>query len=342
MRIQSSVRALIRASIRYGAAIGLVGLAFGLDRLLPWLEHPSPLFLAAVSISVWFGGLGPGLLATALAALGVQHFYAVDMNTGNLRTVTWVWPATFVFAAIMINWLHTLQEKLSSAVAEQNRRQVQFLSVVAHELRNFLHPVSAAMGLLRRNAAQDPAIEQSCATVKRQVKNMARLIEDLLDIARINEGKLVLHRERIDLRDALAHAAEALKPQFRAHGLQLETRVPDEPLLFEADRTRLDQVLMNLLTNAVKHTPAGGHIELEAAHENSELVVRVRDTGSGLTPELLPRVFDLFVQGEGGSRGGLGIGLALVRGVVEMHGGSVAATSAGPGCGSQFVVRLPA
>lgn len=337
MRSQSSVRTFIR----YGAAIGLVGLAFGLDRLLPWLEHPSPLFLAAVSISVWFGGFGPGLLATVMAALGVQHFYAVDMNTGNFRTVTWVWPATFVFAAILINWLHMLQQKLASTISEQNRRQVQFLSVVAHELRNFLHPVSTAMALLRRKAAQDPAIEQSCATVERQVKNMARLIEDLLDIARINEGKLVLQRERIDLRDALAQAAEAVQPQVQAHELHLETRVPTESLPIEADRTRLDQVLMNLLTNAVKHTPPGGRIELEAGHEGSEVVVRVRDTGSGLAPELLPCVFDLFVQGEGGSRGGLGIGLALVRGVVQMHGGSVAATSAGPGLGSEFVVRLP-
>lgn len=313
--------------LRYAAAVGAVGVAFGCDRLLPWLEHPSPLFLAAVSISAWFGGLGPGLLATALAALGVQHFYAQDLVAGTVNRVAWVWPATFVFAAVLINWLHLVQQRLSAMVAQQNRTQAQFLSIVAHELRNFLHPVSASVEVMRRGTAWDPLIEQSCGIIERQVGNMARLIEDLLDISRINEGKLVLQRERFDLRDAIAQAAQAMGAQLRSRELHLETRLPEQPLAVNADRTRLDQVLMNLLTNAVKHTPPGGRITVSAGREGDQLVLRVRDTGNGLPAELLPRVFDLFFQAESGAQGGLGIGLALVRGLVQMHGGSVAAAS---------------
>jgi len=195
---------------------------------------------------------------------------------------------------------------------------------------------------MRRGAAQDPVLEQSCGIIERQVANMSRLVEDLLDIARINEGKLVLHREPFDLREAIAQAAQAIGAQIRARELNLETRVPEQAITVHADRTRIDQVLINLLTNAVKHTPPGGRIGVSAGRESGQAVLRVRDTGSGLPPELLPRVFDLFVQAENGSHSGLGIGLALVRGLVQMHGGSVAASSDGPGRGSEFQVRLPA
>ncbi len=328
--------------LRYAAAVGAVVIAFACDRWLPWLEHPSPLFLAAVTVSAWFGGLGPGLLATAIAALGVQHFYMEDSLPGGLSRVTWVWAGTFVFTAVLINWLHLVQERLSATIARQNRRQIEFLSMVAHELRNFLHPVSASLAVLQHGAKRDPAVSQASGIIERQVANMARLVEDLLDIARINEGKLVLRPERLDLRDAIAHAAETIGPQLFSGRLHLETEVPAEPLAVHADRTRIDQVLVNLLTNAVKHTPPGGRITLSAAREGDQAVLRVRDTGSGMPPDLVPRVFDLFAQAEDGSHSGLGIGLALVRGLVEMHGGRVAAASGGPGQGSEFEVRLPA
>jgi signal transduction histidine kinase len=171
---------------------------------------------------------------------------------------------------------------------------------------------------------------------------MTCLVNDLLDAARITEGKIRLSVETLDLRTVVAQAVEGARPLIEARGHRLETFLPAGPMQIEADPVRLEQVFLNLLTNAAKYTNPGGRIWLTVEHLGRQLVTRVRDNGKGLDTEVLPHVFDLFVQAETGSHGGLGIGLSLVRGLVELHGGSVAALSAGLGHGSEFVVCLPA
>jgi len=227
---------------------------------------------------------------------------------------------------------------------EADRQKDQFLSAVAHELRN---PLTALTNVARilHSAKVDADIQQRVSNIiERQTAHMARLVEDLLDLARVRCDKLTLRRELIDLRTVVPTAVEFSHPLIEVRNHQLEIAPPAEPLWVSGDPTRLAQVLTNLLTNAAKYTPEGGHIRLTAAREDGAAVVRVRDDGAGIPQEMLSRVFDLFTQiGTAGNdrAGGLGIGLSLVRQLVELHGGTVAAFSDGPGQGSEFVVRLP-
>jgi signal transduction histidine kinase len=173
---------------------------------------------------------------------------------------------------------------------------------------------------------------------------MARLVDDLLDLSRIARGQVPLRRERLDLAAVVRLAVQTSEPLIQARNHRLTVSLPDRPLALEGDQARLVQVLTNLLNNAAKYTDPGGRIELSAGQEGDEAVVRVRDSGVGIPRDMLPRIFDLFMQVEGSrdrSQGGLGIGLALVRRLVELHGGTVSAHSTGPGRGSEFVVRLP-
>jgi two-component system CheB/CheR fusion protein len=183
------------------------------------------------------------------------------------------------------------------------------------------------------------------AMAERQVGHLTRLVDDLLDLSRIRRGLIRLLKEPLDVAQPIQQAVEGVQPLVRERGLTLAVSLPPQPVHVEADPTRLQQVVGNLLSNAAKYTDPGGHILLTARQEGSEVVLRVRDTGIGIPPDMLPRIFDLFVQAErrlDRSQGGLGIGLTLVRRLVDMHGGSVTAFSAGPGQGSEFVVRLPA
>ncbi len=232
----------------------------------------------------------------------------------------------------------------ASKLVDADRHKDQFLAMLAHELRNPLAAVRNAVEVATRTGSIED-IEWSRDVTARQVGNFAHLINDLLDVARINEGKIQLHKELIDAAAVVRHAIAAVRPivDERKHELLLSFTSTD--LRLEADTTRLEQMLVNLLSNAAKYTPSGGRIQLIAGIEGQEAVFRVRDNGLGILPELLPRMFDLFAQGERSldrSEGGLGIGLSLVRSLAELHGGTVSATSDGPGRGSEFVLRLPA
>jgi CheY-like chemotaxis protein/two-component sensor histidine kinase len=225
-----------------------------------------------------------------------------------------------------------------------DRRKDDFLGLLAHELRNPLAPIRNAVHVL--NQCQDDP--QRCAwareVIERQVDQLAHLLDDLLDLTRLARGKLEARRERIDLRESLARAAEASLPLLERSGQCLEHESPAEPVLVEGDESRLEQVFSNLLNNAAKYGLRGGTVRLSVEHDGGQAVVRVRDQGMGIEKDLLPRLFRLYSQaGEARERdgGGLGIGLALVRGLVELHGGKVEASSDGPGRGSEFVVRLP-
>lgn len=229
-------------------------------------------------------------------------------------------------------------------LAEADRRKDEFLAMLAHELRNPLSPIAASVEVLRASSPGDPAAERAMGIVARQVKHVTRLVDDLLDVSRITRGKIRLVREEVDLGAAVADAVEANRPSLESHRHAFDLRLPEGALTLTADRTRLVQVVSNLLHNAVKFTPPGGHLALEVAIEGDRATLRVRDDGLGIEAELLPRVFDMFVQGATAldrSRGGLGLGLTLVRSLVEMHGGTVTAESGGPGRGSVFTVTLP-
>jgi PAS domain S-box-containing protein len=233
--------------------------------------------------------------------------------------------------------------RLYRALKEADRKKDEFLAVLAHELRNPLAPLSNALQVMRLAGVSGPA-EQVRDMMIRQVQQMTRLVDDLLDVSRITRGKFALRKERLDLADVIMSALETSRPLIEAAMHQLTVTPPRGPLFVEGDKTRLAQVLANLLTNAAKYTPEGGHIRLIVEKDKDSAVIRVRDDGLGIPPDMLPRIFDMFTQVDhnvGRAQGGLGIGLTIVRNLVEMHGGKVEAHSAGAGRGSEFVVRLP-
>lgn len=229
-------------------------------------------------------------------------------------------------------------------MADVNRRKDEFLAMLSHELRNPLSPVLNAVHLLDLSPDEPAVRRRACDIIARQVSHLTRLIDDLLEVSRINTGKIQLKREAIDLRTVVERAVESARAFSDQRRHQLTVALPDEPMPLEGDATRLEQVVVNLLMNAAKYTPEGGQIWLSLARQESEAVLRVRDTGIGMPADLLPVVFDLFTQGErplDRTEGGLGVGLTIVKQVVTLHGGNVEAHSAGPGQGSEFVVRLP-
>jgi signal transduction histidine kinase len=232
-------------------------------------------------------------------------------------------------------------------LAEADRRKDEFLAMLAHELRNPLAAIVTAVGLLERRQAADEREQRMRTIIHRQSRHLTRLVDDLLDVSRITQGKVVLRREPIDLRLVLEQVLAVMRPRVEQRDLTLEAQLAEGALWVEADATRLEQVFTNLLDNAAKYTDGGGTITLKVeqvvASERPWVVVRVKDTGVGIREELLSTVFELFLQAEAPehSRGGLGIGLTLVRSLVQMHEGRVEAHSAGLGQGSEFVVWLP-
>jgi signal transduction histidine kinase/CheY-like chemotaxis protein len=232
----------------------------------------------------------------------------------------------------------------AAELSEGDRHKNEFLAVLAHELRNPLAPILNSMEVLRLLGSNDPKTAHARDIIDRQTRQLARLVDDLLDVTRIAQGKFELRRTTFDLKSAISQAVQTTAAFYQTQGHTLTTRVPDEPLTVLADQARVVQVVVNLLNNAAKYTDPGGKVELTAAREGAEVVVRLRDNGVGIEPEMLGKVFDLFTQvgrSMGRSHGGLGIGLMLVRRLVELQGGSVRARSDGPGKGSEFEFRLP-
>ncbi len=233
---------------------------------------------------------------------------------------------------------------LYAEAREADRRKDEFLATLAHELRNPLAPIRSAVELMRLRGIEDEELSWAREAIDRQAQHLTRLVDDLLDISRITRGKVELRKQRVDLCAVIARALETARPWIDQHEHQLQVSIPETPLYLEADPTRLEQVFANLLNNAAKYTEAQGRIELQVTEGPEEVVVRVKDSGIGMSLEFLPRVFEMFVQAEhhhGRSQGGLGIGLSLVKRLVEMHGGRIEAHSEGPGQGSEFLVYLP-
>ena len=235
--------------------------------------------------------------------------------------------------------------KANDRLREEARRKNDFIAMLAHELRNPLAPIRNALEIMRLTGNDPEAVEQGRAMLERQVGQMVRLIDDLLDVSRITTGKLRVQPEPVLLGAVIESAVEISRPALENAKLSFHLKLPNEPIRLRADPVRLSQVFSNLLNNAAKYTPAGGSVSLTAEKTDAQVIVRIRDTGVGIPREMLPEVFDLFTQIDKNlnrSQGGLGIGLALVRRLVELHDGTVAVQSEGPGRGAEFSVRLPA
>jgi signal transduction histidine kinase/CheY-like chemotaxis protein len=249
-----------------------------------------------------------------------------------------------VMSQIELRRALTDQEALNEALRRADQRKDEFLAMLAHELRNPLAPIVSAATMLSNFELQPSMVQRAADIIARQAGHMTSLIDDLLDVSRVTRGKVELEFVELDLKDVLADAVEQVRPLIEKHGHRLVLEAVPAPALVVGDRKRLVQVMTNLLSNAAKYTLEGGRIEVRLATRGALIDLTIRDDGIGMSPELIASAFDLFSQGTRGldrSQGGLGIGLALVRSLLKLHGGEVSAASDGPGCGSTFRVTLP-
>jgi PAS domain S-box-containing protein len=270
-----------------------------------------------------------------------RHFDAFEPDLGR-------WFENHLFPSddgLSIFWNDVTERKRTElALREADRRKDEFLAILSHELRNPLAPVRNACSVLERAAPGSEAAERARTVIARQVDHLARLVDDLLDVTRISRGKVRLHRVATDVAEVARRTAEDLRSLFAARRLELDVATPHSPMWVDGDPVRLAQVIGNLLQNAAKFTSPGGHVGLAVARAGPDVLLRVVDDGAGISPDLLGALFQPFTQAERTlerSRGGLGLGLALVKGIVELHGGTVVAHSAGEGRGAEFVVALP-
>ena len=307
--------------------------------------------------------LGKSIWELFPGAVGNQYYQELHTSLAEQRVIrsehyyapfeTWfenhIYPSpdgVTVFSAD-VTWRKRLEDELrrhNERLAEADRRKDEFLATLAHELRNPLAPIRNALQILNMPMVDAETARRSREMMERQVHHLVRLVDDLLDVSRVMRGKIELRREQTELASVVARAVETVQPLVDAQGHQLSVRLPSESLPVEVDPVRLAQVVGNLLTNAAKYTETGGRIWLTAQRFGDTVELRVRDTGIGIGMDMLPRIFELFVQVDHSStkaQGGLGIGLTLVKNLVEMHGGTVEARSEGLGRGSEFVVRLP-
>ena len=317
------VLARIAEAIRTRSGFSLEHRVRRADGTLGWtLSRAVPLTDANGEIREWFGG-------------------AVDVT--ERKEAEAALRATLAERDASLSEKNRAEERLQAINAELmevDRRKDQFLAMLGHELRNPLAAIQLAVTLLKRPAEQPRAGEM----IRRQTDHLVRLVDDLLEISRISTGKLTLKKQRTFVMNLVQQAVETCRPLIEDKQLELSVFLPPAQIALEADPARLTQALANLLTNAAKYTPTGGRISLRAARESGDVVFRVKDTGMGIPREMLGKIFEAFIQGDQSldrSAGGLGLGLALVRKIVELHGGTVAAHSDGPGQGSEFVLAVP-
>ena len=345
----------------YGGAVAVTLAALFLRWFLdPWVGDRVPYITlyGAVAIAVWFGGLGPAVLAMVLGYALVNVRYISPLGalsvTGPSESIA---LALFALSCSLIivlgEAMRRTRDRYRTSEAEVRARALElqradanksrFLAVLSHELRNPLAPLRTGLALLRMRSHGDAASAETNDMMERQIAQLARLIDDLLDVSRIDRGKLELRTQRLTIDSVLRMAIDTAKPNIDAQGHELLVRSAGKPLYVEGDLVRLAQVVSNLLNNAAKFTPPRGRIELSADAADSTVLVRVADNGIGIPRERLPEVFDMFVQLEPGSAaaGGLGLGLTLSRAIVRRHGGEIDVRSDGPGKGSEFTVRLP-
>lgn len=325
---------------------------------------PFLFYILAVLGAAWVGGGVPGVITTVTSAPVAAYFFLGDrIGFTDIPTTDLARTATFVLVGVLLSGfaeaLHRSRERVEAQARELQRemhvrrlrekerqqlqaRKDQFLAILAHELRNPLAPIVNAAALLHARASTDPVVERAAQLIDRHAQHMVHLIDDLLDVARIERGTFALRRDRVAVRAIVEAAVEHCRSAIEAKRQRLDVRLPDQPAYIDADYLRLVQVVTNLLGNASSYTPEGGMVEVVVEVRDEELHLEVRDDGIGMAPDELERIFDMFERGaRHASTAGLGIGLALVRQIVALHGGRVEASSAGEGRGSTFRVRLP-
>jgi PAS domain S-box-containing protein len=249
-----------------------------------------------------------------------------------------------IYGCVSVCVDHTDRKRAEMGLRDADRRKDEFLATLSHELRNPLAPLRSAVEVIRLARGDQELVERARATIERQLLHLVRITDDLLDVARITQNKVQLRRERIDLRTVLQSAIEATRPMLDTQMHSLTVHVPESPIWVDVDFTRIAQAVSNLLSNAAKYTEPRGHITVTASSSATDATIGVSDTGIGIPPELLPRIFDMFTQLQAHrdrTYGGLGIGLTLARRLVKLHGGTITASSAGLGRGSEFTIRLP-
>jgi signal transduction histidine kinase/ActR/RegA family two-component response regulator len=338
----------------YGIALVVTVVASVLRwSLHPWLEDGGPaLHLAAMIIVAWLGGLGPCLFAQALILLVSIVFFGRPPGSEPDPPIKALVGMTAFFSvgiavALLSQSVRAAQRKAhltEQSLRDAHRRKDEFLAMLAHELRNPLAPIGNGLQILEIAGDDIELREEARVMMQRQFEHLVRLVDDLLDVSRIARGKIELKKESLALAAVVERAVEAVRPLTDGLGHQLIVETPSQPLWLRGDPVRLAQVITNLLTNAARYTDRGGEIMVVAERSGDWAVVTVRDTGIGIGPEVLPKVFDMFVQAEHGlsrGHGGLGLGLTLVKSLVQLHGGEVEARSDGLGKGSEFIVRLP-
>jgi signal transduction histidine kinase len=340
----ASRRWLIRCAVAVLANGFLVALKISFDPLTGQ-ENPFLLFLAGIMLSAWLGGLCLGLLTTLGAAFACDLLFITPGQVVYMNPLEENFQlGLFVLEGAVISWGTSALGRALFALREADRRKDDFLAVLAHELRNHLAPMRYALYAMQTVPERTESLEGAHVMVERQVRQMTRLVDDLSDLSRIRAGKMVLQRQRVLLFQVVHDAVESSRPLIERMGHELIVTLPPDPVLLEADSALLVQALVNLLNNAAKYTTERGRIALSAENADQKVHIRVCDTGVGIPTELLPTVFDPFSQLQSTlhrSQGGLGIGLALVRQIVELHSGTVEASSEGPGRGSQFAITLP-
>jgi signal transduction histidine kinase len=345
----------LRASWRrYAVAVGCAVAAL---LMIFFREGPAAelnirlLLLAAVMLSSWYGGLGPGILTTLIATLAVTYSYSPSGDYLAIDLSHSVRLIEFVIVALLITFLNDRRRKAQqrAEIAQQeaetaNRTKDEFLGTISHELRT---PLTAVLGWTQvlLNEPKDRTLSvRGLNAIDRSARKQSRLIDDLLDVSRMNAGQLHLDIDSIDLASVIEAAIDVVSPAADAKGLKLRTHIQGIARLVAGDERRLQQVVWNLLSNAVKFTPEGGAIEIRLDYLDSHSRIVVKDTGQGITPELLPHVFERFRQGDkSGPAGnaGLGLGLAIARQLVELHGGTIEAKSNGHGQGAEFIIQIP-
>ncbi len=330
-----------RLLLDYAAAVVLVALAVLVTRLLPPLQiAPSALFFAAVMISAWRGGLGPGLLATVLCAMALDYYYLAPLHSLSMSVAGTVHCLVFVTTAIMTSSLNAARRRLEDILRQRDHRKDEFLTLLAHELRCPMDAIDKALEVLRRRSSDRSAQDSALRSAGRQVQTMNRLIGELGDVGAVGRGQLQLFKTVVELSALVSQAVETTASLIAEKDHLLSVQLPPESLVFEADPVRLEQILVELLSHAARYTPAGGKIWLTAERTDTEIIIQVCDNGLGFSAQTRPHLFDLFIRDNDRSSQ-LGFGLHLARRLVELHGGRIIATSEGLHRGSTFAVRLP-
>jgi len=346
--------------IDYTVAVVAAAAAFGLTIFLWNFIEPqaTPLFLAAVAVAAWRGGIYPGLLAAILSALALDYFFNPPLNTFELSAKNVVGTLVFLLVAALISFIERAREGAFAeserflineqtarrAAEEANRAKDTFLAMVTHELRAPLNTILGWTNLLGKGTLDAEKTRHAVAVIERSARTQAQLVEDLLDISRIKTGKFHINARPIKLRAVIDEAIESVAPAIAAKRIRLHRDFDERIGLVSGDAERLQQVVWNLLSNAVKFTREEGQIEIRLERAGTHARLKIYDDGAGIRSDFLPFVFDSFRQSDETDKAkhkGLGLGLAIVRHLVEAHGGTVSAMSAGENLGATFTVELP-